>query len=424
MNTSILDFGAIADGTTLNTSAIQNAIDSCAESGGGRVTIPAGTFKSGTIWLRSNVELHLEMGAELLASDNMDDYNELDAYEQNFSVTYEQWVGKHLIIAHEINNCAITGFGTINGNCHAFVTKGDHSDKRYYVWCHGISILRDTEKQRPGQLICFIECTNVNVSDITIVDSPCWSCFVFGCEYVQIRGIKVKNPIWMLNSDGIDIDVSRYVTISDCIIKTGDDAITLRGSEQRVKNKDMHCEFISISNCVLSTGICAFRIGVGRGGVIRHARISNITISQCCNIAEFCTAYSKNGRVDIEDVNFSNISAENTDRCIKAFATNGAYIKNITMENIRSTSTTMNYIDCIDGEIENFNVRNVELSYFDRATELPERELEYRGDHLLSFKNASNVRLENVKINGTLYGVDEAVEIIGCDDLTKKECNF
>ena len=100
---------------------------------------------------------------------------------------------------------------------------------------------------------------------------------------------------------------------------------------------------MTISNCVLNSGICAFRIGVGYGS-IRHARISNIVIEQCLNIAQFCTAYNNYGRVYIEDVNFSNISAENTDRVTEAFADNDSMIKNVTMENIRSTSTTVNYI--------------------------------------------------------------------------------
>ena len=423
MDTNILDYGSIADGVTLNTEAIQDAIDKCAERGGGRVTVPAGVYKTGTIWLRDNVELHLEAGAELLASDNMDDYNDLDAYEQNYGCIAEGWVGKHLIIAHEIDNCSITGFGRINGNCHAFVTEEKPTGKKFYGWCHGRSKLIDEKWMRPGQLVCFIESTNVNVRDITIVNSPCWSCFILGCERVQVRGIKVRNPIWMLNSDGIDIDASRYVTVSDCIIETGDDAITLRGCEHRIKNKDMHCEFISITNCVLSTGICAFRVGVGYG-VIRHARISNITIPNCLNIVELCTAYNKSGKVDIEDVNFSGISAFNTDRCIRAFAFNNAKIKDITLENIRTTGTVMNYIDCVEGEIENFNLRNIEINYFDKSTDLPEDELEIRGNHLLSLKGASGVSLENVRLNGTLYGVEEPIEIADCDGLSKKGCNF
>lgn len=423
MKVSILDFGAVSDGVTLNTASIQNAIDACAASGGGRVTVTSGVFKTGTVWLKSHVELHLEMGAELLASDNMDDYNALDAYEQNFSVPSEMWVGKHLIIAHEIEDCAITGFGRINGNCHAFVEKGPSPAGETFGWCHGLSVLKDKEKQRPGQLICFIESKNIRVQDVTIVDSPCWSCFVHGCEFVQIRGVKIFNPIWMLNSDGIDIDASRYVTVSDCIIETGDDAITLRACEHRIKNKDMHCEHITVTNCVLGTGICAFRIGVGQG-VIRHARISNIVISHCLNIAQFCTAYNKKGCANIEDVNFSNISAANTDRCFQAFADNGAYIRSITMENIRTTSTVRNYVECIEGEIDNFTLRNVEIDFFDKAGDLPKSELTYRGNRLLFFKGAKNVTLDGLTVDGGLYGVDTPVEITDCDRFKKKDCNF
>lgn len=423
MNKNILDFGAIADGIALNTEAIQNAIDVCAESGGGRVDVPAGVYKTGTIWLRDNVELHLELGAELLASENMDDYNELEAYEQNFGSVHEEWVGKHLIIAHEIKNCAITGFGTINGNCQAFVVESESPKEKFYGWCHGISQIKDKTRQRPGQLICFVESKNIKVNDVTIINSPCWSCFVHGCEYVQVRGIKINNPIWMKNSDGIDVDSSRFVTISDCIIQTGDDAITLRADEKRLKNKDMHCEYVSITNCILSTGICAFRIGVGNG-VIRHARISNITIFGCLNIVQLCTAYNNNGKVDIEDVNFSNISAQNTDRCIQAFALNNAKVKNITMENIRTTGTVMSYIECVEGEIKNVNLRNIEIYYSDKSTELPESELKFRGNHLLFFRGCSELKLEGLILKGSLYGALESVKVVDCDGLIKKDCNF
>lgn len=424
MNTNILDFHAVADGITLNTAAIQSAIDQCAATGGGRVTVPAGVYKTGTIWLRSHVELHLESGAELLASDNMDDYNDLDAYEQNFSVPSEQWVGKHLIIAHEIEDCAITGFGTINGNCHAFVDRVDPPAGKVFGWCYGMSVLKDKEKQRPGQLICFVESQHIRVQDVTIVDSPCWSCFLHGCEYVQIRGIKIFNPLWMLNSDGIDIDASRYVTVSDCIINTGDDAITLRACEARLKNKDMHCEHVTVTNCVLGSAICAFRIGVGYG-TIRHARVSNVTVTRCLNLVQFCTAYNNNGCAHIEDVNFCDISAVNTDRCFQIFAENGATVRNITMENIRSTSTVRNYIDCVNGEIQNFKLRHVELTYADKAKDIVANEISYyRGHRLLALKGVKELTLDGVMVSGGLDGVDTPIEIANCDELVKKDCNF
>ena len=107
MNTNILDYGAQSGMTTICTTAIQEAIDACASSGGGRVTIPAGTYVSGTIWLRSHVELHLEHGARLIASTNREDYNALDAYPQNYSWPPEEWVGQHFILAVEVEDVVV-----------------------------------------------------------------------------------------------------------------------------------------------------------------------------------------------------------------------------------------------------------------------------------------------------------------------------
>ena len=112
MNTNILDFGAMGDGVTPCTGKIQAAIDACAASGGGRVTVPAGTYLTGTLWLRSHVELHLGHGSVLKGSTELDDYNALDAYEQNFSCQNpEEWVGKHLVLAVECEDVALTGSG-------------------------------------------------------------------------------------------------------------------------------------------------------------------------------------------------------------------------------------------------------------------------------------------------------------------------
>ena len=94
----VSSYGADPSGKNLSTAAIQAAIDACAENGGGCVTVPNGTYVIGTLWLKSHVELYLEQGAVLKASTNMDDYNELDAYPQNYSWLPEEWVGKHLII--------------------------------------------------------------------------------------------------------------------------------------------------------------------------------------------------------------------------------------------------------------------------------------------------------------------------------------
>ena len=420
---NIKDYGAIADGVTLCSAAIQAAIDACAAAGGGRVTVPAGTYKTGTIWLRSNVELHLELGATLFASENLDDYNDIDAYEQNFGCKVEEWVGKHLIIAHEIENVAITGFGKVYGNCNVFVDYVPVPAR--YTWRSGMTHCKDMEKLRPGQLISFIECRHVRVQDITVEDSPCWSLFFHGCEYVQVRGFKALNPIHMMNTDGIDIDSCRYVTVSDCILHTGDDGITLRCDENRLKNKDIHCEFVTITNCVIHTGVNAFRIGVGTGH-IRHVQISNITIERCHNVAEFNTAYMTYGCANIEDIHFSGITAIDTDTVLIMYAKNNAYVRDISMENIRSTSSCMNYIDGSEGSIDNVRIRNMEITMFDRFTreELSDKWFAFRGNHLFMVHDASRVVLEGVKIHGTICDCDGDYVFTQCPDLIKRDCNF
>ncbi len=418
----ILDYGAVADGTTLNTQAIQNAIDACHSAGGGRVMVPAGVFKTGTLWLRSNVELYLTMGAVLLASDCMDDYNEEDAYPQNFSRVAERWLGKHLIIAHEVENVAITGLGTVDGNCYAFV-EDDFEIEQWFRWRAGSFKLKDPEALRPGQLIVFVECAHVSVRDITVRNSGCWSILMHGCEFVDVRGYKVFNPINMLNSDGLDLDCCRYVTVSDCIFHTGDDAITIRCLESQIKNKNIHSEYITITNCTMRAGICAFRIGVGEG-TIRHVRISNITVSRCRELFQFATAYQSRGRACLEDINISGVSAMDTERVLSMAANNGAYVKDVCIENIRSEATAMSYIHQNDGIIDNVRLRNVEIHAYDRYEHLDEKHLEMRGHYIFSIKNAANVALDTVCIQGDFRQKTGRAEIVGCANLQMTNCRL
>ena len=329
MNTNILDFGAKNGGTVLCTKEIQSAIDACASSGGGRVIVPAGVYLTGTIWLKDNVELHLEHGAVLKASTNMDDYNALDAYEQNFSFPEEeQWVGKHLILAIECKNVALTGTGTIDGSADAFM--GELEFKSVHTWRKGIRFAKDKEKFRPGQLICFVECERVLVENVTLTNYPCWGCFLHGSEYVTVHGVKVFNDSTYANTDGIDIDSCRFVTVSDCIIDTGDDGITLRGACKRLKKK-LSCEYVTVTNCVIGVSASAIRIGVG-SGKIRHIRISNITVTRGSPLY-MMTAYGGVDGVSIEDVTVSNVSGTNCLLPMKMYEYANVPLRNITLEN-------------------------------------------------------------------------------------------
>lgn len=421
---NILSYGAVGDGLKLNTIEIQKAIDDCFASGGGTVVIPTGTFKTGTIWLRSNVELHLEIGATLLASDNLDDYAPEDAYIQNWSPSKEKWRGRHLIIAHEIENVAITGLGKIDGNCLAYVTQYMPENGPYYVWSNGLTKVNDPQRLRPGQMICFIECQHITVSGVTLQNSPCWSCFFHGCEFVSVYGLKINNPIDMLNSDGIDIDTCRMVTVSDCIISTGDDAIAIRCDEDKLKNKDIHCEYVAVSNCYFDSSACGVRVGVG-DGIIRHVRISNIVAKRAGFLVTIQSSYLGIGCAKIEDVNFSNISASHADRALTLETGNGAYIKNVTFDNLRANVAAMSSMICDDdGVMENVTLRNIELFAADKYCDMTEEKLAERGDCILKLRGVKKASLENVQIHNTFVRCADPLKFDHCGQILTKQIDF
>ena len=432
MRYDILDFGAVADGVTLNTAAIQAAIDRCHQNGGGTVVVPAGTFKTGTIWLKSNVELHLCHGATLLASENLDDYNAEDAYAQNYRCDEEEWCGKHLIIVHEQENVAITGHGTIDGNGHTYY--GEPIKKWNFLWVDGLALSRDKERLRPGQVIVFVECKRVRVEDIHMQNTTCWNIHFHGCEFVQVRGVSIQNPTTYANTDGIDIDTSRYVTVSDCIIDTADDAFAIRGAGHRLKDPPEACEHITITNCVLGSSSGAFRFGVGNSP-IRHVRVSNLTVRRCATAFIFTSNYSaaRGMYTPISDVTISNVAIEQTQRAIKFAAVEKGEIQDILLENVTCRAYAGSYVKAPEGNhihgvrLENFRLEVVDWGKMDEAV------LTERRPNVLWMEEADGFTFRRVQILGTDKTVmpwesDIMVEngtpvVENCDFLLKKTRN-
>jgi polygalacturonase len=327
---NIADFGAKGEDQTINTEALQSAIDKCHRNGGGRVIVPPGVFIIGSIFLKDNVELHLLTGAELKGSSNMHDYCAEDCFVQNISFASEEVTGAHLIMAIEVTNVSITGRGCINGNSSKFF--GPPSDLSY-----NFSIL----DQRPGQMICFVECQNVYVAGVELNNATYWTLYVHGCEMVSITGVRIKNDKRTPNGDGIDIDCSRNVTISDCQIFSGDDSITLRGYNERLRDKSRACENVMVTNCVLSSPCNAIRVGVGEG-VIRNCSFSNIVITDSrtglCLISCY-GPFDKRG-VTIQNIKFSNITMEVVMPFFIASRLEAtAPVENITFDNITTTAS-------------------------------------------------------------------------------------
>ncbi|WP_431216227.1 glycosyl hydrolase family 28 protein [Puia sp. P3] len=219
------------------TTAFQHSIDSCSAHGGGIVRIPKGKHTIGTLYLKDNVELHLEQGAVLLGSTRPEDYS-----------------SPALIYASDARNIAITGPGTIDGQ------GGDSAFQK-----------GDNGNGRP-RIIHFVRCNNVRIEDITLRNSPFWVQYYSGCDTVNIRGIRVySHSNW--NNDGLDID-SRNVTVSDCTIDSDDDALCLKS-----ETPGMACENVKVTNCHLASNCNAIKLGTASRTGFRHISISNCTVN-------------------------------------------------------------------------------------------------------------------------------------------------
>ncbi len=249
---NILDYGAIGDGQTMNTKAIQNAIDVSSKEGG-TVIFPAGEFLTGTLYLKSNVTLHLVENAIILGSTNINDYPH---NTPEYKFYGDSWVKQSLIYAEKQKNIAITGKGTINGQGGAFKVTTQKKPGRYM--------------NRP-YVLWFVECSNVKVEDIFLTNSGMWMQHYLACDKVRIQGIRVYNHC-NYNNDMVDIDGCKDVIISNCIGDTDDDALTIKSTSNRKS------ENIIVNNCILSSHCNAIKCGTESSGGFKNIVISNCII--------------------------------------------------------------------------------------------------------------------------------------------------
>ena len=302
---SIVDYGAVADGVTLNTDAIQATIDEVSSLGGGTVLVPSGVYLTGSIWLKDNVNLHLEAGAVIKGSPDINDYCAADCCPQNEAeIGWGDYMsGGHLILGVEVSNVSITGKGRIDGNSDAFML-----DENGKCWSDKSKI-----PNRPGQMIWFVDSKVISVKDVEIADAPYWSLFILNCEDIKVDGCYVhtkRKEYHTFNGDGIDIDRCRNVTISNCRVDTSDDCITLRASTAHRLQNPMDCELVTVTNCNLSSSCNAIRLGVGEGN-IHDAVLSNITITDTKQAFNIVGAYVKGNRgTDIYGIRFNNIKVQ------------------------------------------------------------------------------------------------------------------
>jgi polygalacturonase len=282
---NVLDYGAKDDGLTLDTKAVQQAIDLCSKEGGGTVLIPAGkTVLIGTIFMKDYVTLHIENGAVLLGSPNYSDYT-TDTHKNMYK--NEPHMDRCLIFAKNAKSFAIEGYGTIDGNGHP----------------------KNFTKEKGGRpmMIRFVNCNDIHMKDITLINPAAWTSAWLYCNEIVVDGIKIISRI-NGNGDGLDFDGCTNVRVSNSSFDTSDDSICIQASLQDKPSKD-----IVVTNCVFTSHWAGMRIGLLSRGDIESVTVSNCTFH---DIQDSGLKIQLNEGGEMKNMSFSNLVMKNVPRPI------------------------------------------------------------------------------------------------------------
>lgn len=338
---SVADFGAVPDGTTLNTGAINKAIATLSEQGGGTLVIPSGVWLTGPIELASGVNLHLDRGAILTFSGDDSLYKMVYVVYEGF----EAWRAQSPISGHNLENVAITGEGVIDGNggmwrpvrknqlskaeWQNYLSKGGIVDGD--TWYPSQSYIdgaplhekraeltreeaeRIKRYQRPV-MVQLTSCRNVLLEGVTFQNSPAWNIHPLMCENLIIDGVFVKNPDYAINGDGLDIESCRNVIIYRSVLDCGDDAICLKsGKDEAGRRRGIPTENVIVRDCRVFRGHGGFVVGSEMSG-----GVTNVSVRDCEFIGtdvglRFKSTRGRGGVVSnifIDNVNMLDISGD------------------------------------------------------------------------------------------------------------------
>lgn len=287
---NIKDFGAVGDSITINTTALQKAVDACTKAGGGTVVVPPGIFMIGTVHLKSNVHVYVGSGAVIRGSANVNDY-EFYTPDKPFTPVH-----KGMFFTEDAENITISGEGQIDGNGDLFfeldkakkldatATKLTRQRENFRHVASGIGDGPVVPKDRPYQMFVFSNCRKVTVKDILVTTAPFWCMHFADCDAVHVSGIRLWNNLLAPNADGIDITSCTNVVIEGCDIRTGDDALAIVGYNHHFEIPGFRqlrhiSENIIISNCNLQSYSSGIRIGFLDQNTVRNIQVSNVNIT-------------------------------------------------------------------------------------------------------------------------------------------------
>jgi len=344
---NILRYGAIADGMTLNSAAINKTIEECAKQGGGTVLIPRGSFVTGPVIMKSNINLHLAKGALVIFSP---DFNQYPLVVSSFEGVDAARCQSPLV-AENLENIAITGKGIMNGNGYYWrpvkkdkLTESEWkkhlkefggvltADKK--MWYSSEKALKGSLTNNIGKLtdgktlkdfeevkdylrpnmIRIYQCRNILIEGVTFENSPAWTTHLMMSEHITIKNLKVKNPWYGTNTDALDLESCKNALVEDCSFDTGDDGICIKsGRDAEGRKRGMPTQDIIVNNCTVYHSHGGFVVGSEMSGGAKNLFVSNCTFIGSDIGLRFKTTRGRGGVVEnvyVNNVNMKDIPAE------------------------------------------------------------------------------------------------------------------
>jgi DNA sulfur modification protein DndE len=344
---NIMNYGAVADGMTLNSSAINKAIEACAKSGGGTVLIPQGSYVTGPIIMKSNIDLHIAKNALVIFSPDFNQYPLVVSSFEGVDAARCQ----SPVVAENLENIAITGQGVMNGNGYYWrpVKKDKLTESQWKnhlkdfggvltadkkMWYASEKALKGSLTNNIGKLtggkkladfedvkdflrpnmIRVYQCKNILIQDVTFENSPAWTTHLMMSEHITLKNLKVKNPWYGTNTDALDLESCKNALVEDCNFDTGDDGITIKsGRDAEGRKRGMPTQDIIVNNCTVYHSHGGFVVGSEMSGGAKNLYVSNSTFIGSDIGLRFKTTRGRGGTVEnvyVNNVNMKDIPAE------------------------------------------------------------------------------------------------------------------
>lgn len=447
----IRDFGAKADGETLNTEAINNAIKVVSEKGGGKVIIPEGLWLTGPVVLQSNVNLHAEKNALVLFSGDADLYPLVPTSFEGLDMLRCQAP----ISAVNAENIAITGHGVFDGSGDSWrpvkrnkMTEGQWKnllksggvvDEAGKIWYPNEGALKAsiltgskekreiTEDEWEGMkrwlrpvLLSFVKSKRVLLEGVTFRNSPSWCLHPLSCEDLTLNDVKVFNPWYSQNGDALDVESCRNVVVTNCLFDAGDDAICIKsGKDADGRRRGEPCENVLVKNNTVLHGHGGFVVGSEMSGGVRNIYVSDCTFIGTDVGLRFKSTRGRGGVVEniyVDNINMINIPGDAliADLYYAVKEAPGAPVPAVTEETPSFRNIHVSNVSCkgagrvmfLNGlpemPIENFSVRNMRVTdarqgaFINKAAGvvLENIEIETADDIYLQVENTTDITID------------------------------